>query len=70
MRQWNRRAVPLKGAGVVVHHDFWSYLIDWLDLSRIATLEPVPGVSPSSRHLGEVRQLLQQQLPDLAKMPR
>ena len=61
IREWSRRAVPVKGAGVVVHHDFWSYLIDWLDLRRIATLEPVPGVSPSSRHLSRVKQLLQQQ---------
>ena len=59
--RWNQRALPLKGTRVVVHHGFWSYLIEWLDLSRIATLEPVPGVSPSSRHLGKVRQLLQQQ---------
>lgn len=61
IRQWSERARPLKGASIVVHHDFWSYLIDWLDLSRIATLEPVPGVSPSTRHLAEVKQLLQQQ---------
>ena len=63
MRQWNERALPLKGARIVVHHDFWSYLIDWLDLNNIATLEPVPGVSPSTRHLAEVKQLLQQQPP-------
>jgi zinc/manganese transport system substrate-binding protein len=61
MRQWNERVLPVKGANIVVHHDFWSYLIDWLGLSSIATLEPVPGVSPSTRHLAEVKQLLQQQ---------
>jgi zinc/manganese transport system substrate-binding protein len=59
--RWDQRALPVAGAKVVVHHDFWSYLIDWLDLSRIATLEPVPGVSPSSRHLAGVKQLLEQQ---------
>ena len=61
IRQWNERARPVKHANIVVHHDFWSYLIDWLGLSRIATLEPVPGVSPSTRHLAEVKQRLQQQ---------
>ena len=63
MRKWSERALPVKGAKIVVHHDFWSYLIDWLGLSSIATLEPVPGVSPSTRHLAEVKQLLQQQPP-------
>ena len=59
--RWNQRALPVAEAKVVVHHDFWSYLIDWLDLRKVATLEPVPGVSPSSRHLARVKQLLEQQ---------
>ena len=59
--RWNQEALPVAGAKVVVHHEFWIYLIDWLDLSRVATLEPVPGVSPSSRHLARVKQLLEQQ---------
>jgi zinc/manganese transport system substrate-binding protein len=63
MQQWEQRALSVKGAMIVVHHDFWSYLIDWLGLSRIATLEPVPGVSPSTRHLAELKQVLQQQSP-------
>ncbi len=61
MRNWNERATGVKGARIVVHHHFWSYLIDWLDLSKVATLEPVPGVSPSSRHLAQLKQSLQQQ---------
>jgi zinc/manganese transport system substrate-binding protein len=55
---WSERAVPLKGAKVVVHHDYWSYLIHWLGLDKVATLEPVPGVVPSTRHLSQVKQLL------------
>jgi zinc/manganese transport system substrate-binding protein len=61
MRDWSERATVVKGAKIVVHHDFWSYLIAWLDLSKVATLEPVPGVSPSSRHLAQLKQSLQQQ---------
>ena len=58
---WSERAVPLKGAKVVVHHDYWSYLIRWLGLDKVATLEPVPGVVPSTRHLSQVKQLLKEQ---------
>ena len=61
MRDWSERTAPLNGVKIVVHHDFWSYLIDWLDLTKIAILEPVPGVSPSSRHLAEIKQRLLQQ---------
>jgi zinc/manganese transport system substrate-binding protein len=56
--RWYAQLAPVKGAAVVVHHDFWSYLIDWLGLNRVATLEPVPGVSPSSAHLARVKQSL------------
>ena len=61
MRQWNERALPVKGAKIVVHHGFWSYLIDWLGLSSIATLEPVPGVPPSTGHLAKVKRMLNTQ---------
>jgi zinc/manganese transport system substrate-binding protein len=61
LNDWDERAAPAKGAKVVVHHDFWSYLLDWLNLHKLATLEPVPGVSPSSSHLAAVRQLLSSQ---------
>jgi zinc/manganese transport system substrate-binding protein len=61
MLEWNQRAAPVSGTKIVVHHDFWSYLIDWLNLDKIATLEPVPGVTPSTSHLAGVKQLLKQQ---------
>jgi zinc/manganese transport system substrate-binding protein len=61
MRDWSERAAALKGVKIVVHHDFWSYLVDWLQLSKLATLEPVPGVSPSTGHLAKVKQLLKTQ---------
>ena len=55
---WGERIQPLKGAKVVVHHDFWSYLLNWLGMVKLATLEPVPGVSPSTSHLAVVKQTL------------
>jgi len=61
INNWSERAATAKGVKIVVHHDYWSYLIDWLGLDRIATLEPMPGVSPSTRHLAKVKQLLSKQ---------
>ncbi len=61
IEDWNELGEPLKGTNIVVHHEFWPYLIDWLGLNKLATLEPVPGVSPSTRHLTEVKQLLETQ---------
>lgn len=61
IKRWEGQAAPLKGVAIVVQHKGFPYLEDWLGLKQIATLEPKPGVEPSSTHLGEVLTQLQQQ---------
>lgn len=58
---WERQAVPLKGAPVVVQHKAFTYLIAWLGLQEIAALEPKPGVEPTTAHLADVLATLQRQ---------
>lgn len=60
---WKERASVLNGLPVVVHHDYWSYLLHWSRLEKVATLEPLPGVSPSTSHLARIRQELSIQHP-------
>ncbi|MEX2643355.1 MAG: zinc ABC transporter substrate-binding protein, partial [Acetobacterales bacterium] len=48
---WERRARSLKDMPVIVHHKSWTYLVRWLDLRVVATLEPKPGLPPTSAHL-------------------
>jgi zinc/manganese transport system substrate-binding protein len=45
----------------VVQHKAFPYLEGWLGLKEIATLEPKPGVEPTSTHLSEVLTQLQKQ---------
>jgi zinc/manganese transport system substrate-binding protein len=52
--RWQQQAAPLKGMPVAVQHKSFSYLIAWLGLREVATLEPKPGVEPSLGHLAEV----------------
>ena len=54
LQRWQAEAARLKGVKVAVQHKNWSYLIDWLQLVEVTTLEPKPGVPPSSGHLAEV----------------
>jgi len=53
---WEQRAHALAGMRVVVHHDNWPYLEQWLGLERIAELEPKPGVPPSPSHVAALRE--------------
>ncbi|MCU0809693.1 MAG: zinc ABC transporter substrate-binding protein [Thiobacillaceae bacterium] len=52
--RWQQQAAPLKRMPVAVQHKSFSYLINWLSLHEVATLEPKPGVEPSLGHLAEV----------------
>ncbi len=60
-RRWEAQAAPLKGMAIVVQHKGFPYLEDWLGLREVATLEPKPGVEPTSSHLSEVLTQLQRQ---------
>ena len=53
---WERQAAILKGKRIITHHKSWSYLIDWLGLRLVNTLEPKPGIPPNARHLEIVLQ--------------
>ena len=55
LRRWDRA----EGTPIVVQHKAFTYLIAWLGLKEIATLEPKPGVEPTTAHLSEVLATLQ-----------
>ena len=45
----------------MVHHNAWVYLINWLGLDLVGTLEAKPGIPPTSAHLSQLLEQLQQQ---------
>lgn len=59
MQTWQAQAASLRGKPIVVHHKNWVYLRDWLGLKSVATLEPKPGIPPTTSHLSQVLQQLQ-----------
>jgi zinc/manganese transport system substrate-binding protein len=65
VQKWTQQAAPLKGTAIVEHHKNMAYLINWLGMRAVATLEPKPGVEPSAAHLTG---LLAQMQRDPAKM--
>ena len=54
IKRWETKAAPLKGNAVVVHHSSWLYLLQWLGMHEIGSLEPKPGVPPTSAHLSSL----------------
>lgn len=60
LEKWNSVASSLSGLPVVVHHKSYSYLVNWLGLHEVATLEPKPGVPPNSGQLAKVLSTVKQ----------
>jgi zinc/manganese transport system substrate-binding protein len=51
---WEKQLAPLRGQPVVTYHKSLVYLADWLGFEVIATLEPKPGIPPTSKHVAVV----------------
>jgi zinc/manganese transport system substrate-binding protein len=49
--RWQQEAAPLKGKNVVSYHKGWVYLMNFLDMHEVATIEPKPGVPPGSAYV-------------------
>jgi len=62
---WEQRAAPLKGTRLVTHHKSWIYLLDWLQMESAGTLEPKPGIPPSSGYLSRLLTQLEQKPADM-----
>jgi len=54
IRRWENQAAPLKGMSVVVYHKDMSYLNDWLGIREAGSLEPRPGIPPTTAHLADL----------------
>src|SRR5918992_5242369 len=58
--EWEKSAAPLKGLPVVVHHRDFTYLVNWLGMREVGSLEPKPGLPPSTASLAELVAKLKQ----------
>ncbi|WP_168210820.1 metal ABC transporter substrate-binding protein [Persicimonas caeni] len=70
-KHWQEKfaELPAERREVVVYHEAWIYVLDWLDLERVATVEPKPGVEPNPRHVVEVIKTIERdEIPVILKM--
>lgn len=59
LQRWNAQAQKLRGRRIIVHHNSWVYMNDWLGLKQVGTLEPKPGIPPTAEHLGDLLKQMQ-----------
>lgn len=49
IKEWEMKGASLKGKPVVTYHVSFSYFAEWIGLNVVDTIEPRPGIPPSSR---------------------
>ena len=59
--RWEQQGAPLKGVRVVLYHKDLSYLVQWLGMQEAGSLEPKPGIPPSTAHLAGLLERLKRE---------
>lgn len=63
LANWRITAKPLKGKNVITYHKSFSYLLKFLEMNTLTSLEERPGIPPSARHLATVTSIIEQTPP-------
>jgi zinc/manganese transport system substrate-binding protein len=53
--QWQKKTASLKDKRVIVHHREWVYMLDWIGMKSVGSLEPKPGIPPALEHLAKLK---------------
>ena len=51
IEEWENRTKVLKGKNIISHHADINYLVQWLNLNLLATIENKPGIPPSATQM-------------------
>ncbi len=63
IKRWEARMADKKGMKVIQFHDNLAYFNKAFGITSIATIEPLPGIPPSSRHTLRLMQIIREQKP-------
>lgn len=63
MKEWSDKMTDKKGLKVIQFHDNLAYFNKAYGLDNIGTIEPLPGIPPSSKHTVEIIDLIKKEKP-------
>ncbi len=56
--EWDRKLASLKGKKVIEYHKNYDYLLRRYQVILAATIEPLPGIPPTSKHIEKLETIL------------
>ncbi|MEJ5339497.1 MAG: metal ABC transporter solute-binding protein, Zn/Mn family [Aquificaceae bacterium] len=54
LKEWDEGFLKLRGLKVIQWHKTYNYLFNRYGIQTIGTLEPIPGIPPTARHLEQL----------------
>lgn len=63
MQEWDTKMSDKKGRKIIQFHDNLAYFDNAYGLVNIGTIEPLPGIPPSSRHTIDIIELIKKEHP-------
>jgi zinc/manganese transport system substrate-binding protein len=60
MAQWDRKLSTLKGRKVIEYHKNYDYFLRRYGIVLAGTIEPLPGIPPTSKHIEKLETILTQ----------
>ena len=51
LKDWDREFSRLKGTKVISYHKLYNYLLNRYGIVLVGTLEPLPGIPPTAKHV-------------------
>ncbi len=54
LKKWDEAMKPLKGMKVIQYHKIFDYLFQRYEIVGVTEIEPLPGITPTSRHIMDV----------------
>jgi zinc/manganese transport system substrate-binding protein len=61
MKTWEEKLKPFKGEKVIEYHKLFDYFLDRFGFVIAGTIEPLPGIPPTTKHIAEVEKLIQRE---------
>ena len=59
LAEWNTKMEKLRGITVIEYHKLYDYFLRRYDLKLLGTIETLPGIPPTSKHIAALEQMIQ-----------
>jgi len=58
---WEEKMKPLRGEKIIEYHKIFDYFLHRFGFAIVGTIEPLPGIPPTTKHIADVEKLIQRE---------